>query len=164
MNPDRRWTLPLLLIAALVLMGQAAAGCTDNGDSNQQGGDGQGSGGSGSGGPELTLSQEQALYQAQSLIDTDDDGFSPLMLITDLRYVAGFTKAEATFATDNVRVDWKEEAVDRAQSRLDSSDYSRQSLLKHLTKVEGFTNAEAVFAADTVCGLESAACWRQRAG
>ena len=66
---------PLLLAAALMLVGLSGEGCvdsTDNGDSNQraanqQGGSGQGSGGSGSGGPELTSSQEQALQSAQSL-------------------------------------------------------------------------------------------------
>jgi Host cell surface-exposed lipoprotein len=141
---------PLLLVAALMLVGLSGEGCmdsTDNGDSdqrgaNQQGGSGQGSGGSGSGGPELSSSQERALRSAQNSVDRE--GSSPLGLIQHLRYDEGFSKADAKFAVDHVRANWEEEAVGSAQERVDATDgYSPTSLIQHLVWESGFTKADA---------------------
>jgi colicin import membrane protein len=168
---------PLLLVAALMLVGLSGAGCTDstdNGDrnqrgANQQGGSGQGSGGSGSGGPELTSSQERALRSAQSLIDLD--GFSRLALMNYLTEVKGFTKADSAYAADHVRATWKEEAVESAQRRIDGTGgYSPTNLIRHLAWVHGFTKADAIYAAFHVDvdwrqeAWEAAAGWRNRGG
>jgi len=135
---------------------------TDDGDSNrlgasQQGGSGQGSGGSGSGGPELTSSRERALRSAQNSVDLD--GSSPLGLIQHLRYDEGFSKADAAYAADHVRANWKEAAVESAQERIDATDgYSPTSLIGHLTWESGFTKADAIYAAfhvDVEWGLEA---------
>ena len=145
---------PLLLVAALMLVGLSGEGCmdsTDNGDSNQrganqQGGSGQGSGGSGSGGPELTPSQERALRSAQNSLDLE--GYSRLALMNYLTQVKGFTKADAAYAADHVRANWQEEAAEVAQSRIDATDgYSPTSLIAHLTLFDGFTKADARSAA-----------------
>ena len=144
---------PLLLVAALMLVGLSGEGCTDstdNGDSkqrgsNQQRGSGQGSGGSGSGGPELTSSQERALRSAQKLVDLD--AYSPLSLIQHLRLDEGFSKADAKFAADHVRANWEEAAVESAQERVDGTDgYSPTSLIEHLVLESGFTKADAMSA------------------
>ena len=144
---------PLLLAAALMLVGLSGEGCvdsTDNGDSNQraanqQGGSGQGSGGSGSGGPELTSNQERALRSAQNSIDRE--GYSPLSLIQHLRYDEGFSKADAKFAVEHVRANWEELAVESAQERVDGTDgYSPTSLIGHLRYESGFTKADAMSA------------------
>ena len=161
----------LLLVAALMLVGLSGEGCmdsTDIGDSNQRGanqpgGSGQGSGGSGSGGPELSSSQERALRSAQRFIDLE--ATSPLPLIQRLMYDEGFSKADAKFAADHVRANWKEEAVESAQGRVDGTDgYSSTSLIAHLTLEHGFTKADAIYAAfhvDVDWGLEA---WQAAAG
>jgi len=145
---------PLLLVAALMLVGLSGEGCmdsTDSGDSNQrgakqQGGSGQGSGGSGSGGLELTPSQERALRSAQNSLDLE--GYSRLALMNYLTQVKGFTKADAAYAADLLRANWQELAVESAQERVDSTDgYSLTSLIGNLRADPGFTKADAIYAA-----------------
>ena len=168
---------PLLLVAALMLMGVSGEGCmdsTDNGDSNQraanqQGGSGQGSGGSGSGGPELSSSQERALRSAQNSLDLH--GYSPPTLIQHLRYDEGFSKADAAYAADHVRANWKKEAVESAQERVWTPfGYSPTSLIWHLRYDNGFTKADAIYAtfhADVEWGQEAvevAASWLENGG
>jgi host cell surface-exposed lipoprotein len=138
---------PLLVVAALMLVGLSGEGCmdsTDDGDSNRRGASQQGGSGpgSGSGGPELTSSQERALRSAQNSVDRE--GSSPLGLIQHLRYDEGFSKADAKFAVDHVRANWEEQAVDSAQERVDATDgYSPTSLIQHLVWESGFTKADA---------------------
>jgi len=60
----------------------------------------------------------------------------------------GFTKADAKFAADNAGANWKEEAVEAAQGRIDGTDgYSPTSLIGHLVWAHGFTKADARYAA-----------------
>ena len=157
---------PLLVVAALMLVGLSGEGCmdsTDNGDSNQrgasqQGGSGQGSGGSGSGGPELTPSQERAVRSAQKRIGLG--GCSRLALMKQLTQVEGFTKADAAYAADHVRANWEEEAAEVAQSRIDgTAGYSPTSLIAHLTLFDGFTKADAMSAVYLHVGVD----WRLEA-
>jgi len=46
-------------------------------------------------------------------------------------------------------VDWKEEAVEKAESYMEISSFSRSSLIEQL-EFEGFTSAQAEYAADQV--------------
>lgn len=144
----------LLLVAALMLVGLSGAGCMDspdNGDSNQrganqQGGSGQGSGGSGSGGPELSPSQGRALRSAQNSLDLE--GYSRLALMNYLTQVKGFTKADAAYAADLLRANWRKQAVESAQERVDATDgYSPTNLIGNLMMDPGFTKADATYAA-----------------
>lgn len=133
----RAWTNGLALVVAMGLV--SCGGDADRGE-----------------GPELTSSQEQALETAQQR--TDREGYGRTALVQTLEFEDGFSKADATFAANNVSANWKEEAVERAQIRVDrDSPYLPTSLIAHL-KQEGFSRAEATFAVDNVCGLESARC------
>ena len=81
-------------------------------------------------------------------------GFSKKGLIGQLSSSAGegFAKADATFAANHVDVDWNAEAVESAESYLDTMPFSRDGLIDQLTSSagEGFTLAEAQYAVDQV--------------
>ena len=132
----RAWGIALALVMAVGL-----AACGDDDGGNEE--------------PELTSTEEQALETAQNRIDRE--GYGRLALVDTLRYEDGFSKADATFAVDNVRANWRQEAVERAQARIDGPPYTPTSLIAHV-KQEGFSRDEAAFAVDHVCGLESARC------
>ena len=67
-------------------------------------------------------------------------------------YGAGFSEQEASMAIsyleENGLVDWKEEAVEAAQSYMDSLSLSREGLYRQLTSEYGgqFTAEEAEYA------------------
>ena len=67
----------------------------------------------------MTSGQENALESAQNYLDMS--GFSKAGLIQQLSSSAGdgYSKADATFAANNVDADWNEEAVEAAQNYLD---------------------------------------------
>ena len=67
----------------------------------------------------MTSGQENALESAQSYVDMS--GFSKANLIQQLSSSAGegYSKADATFAANNVDANWDKEAVESAQSNLD---------------------------------------------
>ena len=100
--------------------------------------------------PEMTVSQENAVKKAESYISLA--GFSKEGLIEQLEF-EGFSTADAKFAVnyleDTGAVDWKEEAVEKAESYMEISSFSRSSLIEQL-EFEGFTSAQAEYAADQV--------------
>lgn len=100
--------------------------------------------------PEMTVSQENAVEKAESYIDMT--GFSKEGLIDQLKF-EGFSTADAEFAVnyleDTGAVDWNEEAVQKAESYLEFSSFSRSGLIEQL-EYEGFTSAQAEYAADEV--------------
>ncbi|MCD8118698.1 MAG: Ltp family lipoprotein [Lachnospiraceae bacterium] len=69
-------------------------------------------------------------------------------MIDQLEY-EGFTEEEATYGADNCGADWKEQAVKKAKSYLEYSDFTRSKLIKQL-EYEGFTYEEAVYGVDKV--------------
>jgi phage-related protein len=81
-------------------------------------------------------------------------GFSKQGLYEQLssEYGAGFTAAEAQYAVDHVDANWNKEAVESAQSYLDSMPMSRQALIEQLTSEygAGFTYEQAVYAVNKV--------------
>jgi hypothetical protein len=89
---------------------------------------------------------------AQSYIDMS--GFSKKGLIGQLSSSAGegFSKADATFAANNVDVDWRKEAVEAAQSYLDMTAFSKTGLIEQLSSSAGdkFTSAQARYAVSKV--------------
>lgn len=102
--------------------------------------------------PEMTSAQENALEAAQNYLDLT--GFSKAGLIQQLSSSAGdgYSKADATFAANNVGADWNEEAVEAAQNYLDVTAFSKAGLIQQLSSSAGdkFTPAQARYAADKV--------------
>lgn len=102
--------------------------------------------------PALTVSQSQAVGEAESYLEFS--GFSRLGLIQQLSsdYGSGFSKADATFAVDHLKVDWNEQAVRSAKEYLNTQNFSRRGLIRQLSSAYGsqFTVAQATYAADKV--------------
>jgi hypothetical protein len=102
--------------------------------------------------PEGTVAQLNALRSAESYLDFS--GFSRLGLIGQLssEYGDGYTVEEATWAVDQLDVDWNEQAVRAGESYLEFSGFSRQGLIDQLSSEYGdqFTVEQATFAADTL--------------
>lgn len=94
----------------------------------------------------MTVSQENALDQADSYLSYS--AFSRTGLIDQLEY-EGYSTADATFAVDNVTVDWMVQAERKAQSYLDFSSFSRSGLINQL-EYEGLTSDQAEHGADSV--------------
>ena len=92
-------------------------------------------------GKEPTVSQKNAVKKAESYLDYS--AFSRNGLIKQLEF-EGFSNADATYAVDNIIVDWNEQAVKKAKSYLDYSAFSRNGLIKQL-EFEGFTYEQAVY-------------------
>jgi hypothetical protein len=100
----------------------------------------------------LARANARAVESAQTYIDMG--AFSKQGLYEQLSsdYGEGFTEAEAQYAVDHVRVNWKKEAVQSARGYLENSAMSRDGLLEQLTSDygEGFTYEEAVYAVNKV--------------
>jgi Host cell surface-exposed lipoprotein len=89
--------------------------------------------------PSETSGQENARESAESYLRSS--AFSRKSLINQLLY-EGFSRADATYAVDNVVVNWNEQAALSAEAYLRSSSFSRSSLMEQLL-YEGFTQAQA---------------------
>ncbi len=97
--------------------------------------------------PAMTKSQEQAIRSAESYLSFT--AFSRKGLIRQLSSSAGegFSKADATYAVDHIKVDWNEQAARSAKSYLAFTSFSRAGLIRQLESSagEGFTHAQAVY-------------------
>jgi len=95
---------------------------------------------------------ENALSSAQDYLDYT--AFSRLGLIDQLssEYGEGYQLADATWAVDQLRVDWNEQAVKSARQHLDYSSFSRQGLIDQLSSAYGeqFTLAQATYAVNKI--------------
>lgn len=96
--------------------------------------------------PRLTVSQQQAVKSAENYLRFSS--FSRQGLIGQLEY-EGFSEADATFAVDNIKVDWMEQAAKSAENYLKFSSFSRKGLIEQL-EFEGFTREQAEYGADAV--------------
>jgi hypothetical protein len=85
--------------------------------------------------------QSNARRQAENYLDSQ--AFSRKGLIDQLEF-EGYSTADATYAVDNVSVDWNEQAARKAAQYLDSQSFSRQGLLDQLL-FEGFTRSQASY-------------------
>lgn len=94
----------------------------------------------------VTTSQANAIDSAESYLRFS--AFSKTGLTDQLEF-EGFSNADATFAVNNVTVDWFEQAAESAKSYLDYSSFSRQGLIDQL-EFEGFTSEQAVYGVDAV--------------
>jgi hypothetical protein len=96
--------------------------------------------------PDETVSQTNAREMADSYLRSS--AFSLEGLIEQLEY-EGFSKEDATYGTEAVKADWKEQALLSAESYLKSSAFSQTGLLDQLV-YEGFTGEEAEYGAMNV--------------
>ena len=94
----------------------------------------------------MTVSQENALRKAESYLGFQ--AFSQSGLIKQLEF-EGFSTADATFAVDNVTVDWTEQAAKKAENYMEFQAFSRSGLISQL-EFEGFTTEQAAHGADAV--------------
>lgn len=95
---------------------------------------------------QLTLAQQNAIGAARSYLEFT--AFSRSGLIGQLEY-EGYSTEDATFAVDNITVDWNEQAAKMAQQYLDYSSFSRSGLIDQLV-YEGFTNEQAEYGVTAV--------------
>ena len=93
-----------------------------------------------------TVSQKNAKRKAESYLDFS--GFSRSGLIKQLEYEK-FSTNDATYAVDNIVVDWNEQAAKKAQSYQDLSGFSREGMITQL-EFDGFTTDQANYGADSV--------------
>jgi len=94
----------------------------------------------------MTASQRNAVRKAESYLDYT--GFSRSGLIKQLEFEK-FSTEDATFAVDNIDVDWNEQAAKKAKSYDDYTGFSRDGMIKQLT-FEGFTAEQAAYGADSL--------------
>lgn len=94
--------------------------------------------------PELTGSQRNAVESAENYLSFT--AFSRSGLIEQLEF-EDYSKADAEFAVDYLKVDWNEQAAKSAENYLDFTSFSRNGLIDQL-KFEGFTDAQAKYGAD----------------
>lgn len=92
-------------------------------------------------GPTMTREQENALRSADDYISFS--AFSKTGLIEQLEF-EGFSKEDATFAVNSLRVNWKEQAAKSAEDYLSMSGFSRSGLIEQL-EFEGFTREQAEY-------------------
>ena len=95
--------------------------------------------------PARTAGQKQALAKAQTLVDSGPPSKDRLIVL--LR-AAGYSKADATFAANNVEVDWNQEAFQRGASFLADVQppLSKDAVFWLLTLLEQFTPGQARYA------------------
>jgi hypothetical protein len=154
----RKWfTYPIIALMMFAVMGQDDSGCsTETSDPAQDSGEAEKPATKEKPAeaekPELTSGQVNALESAENYLDIG--GMSKAGLIQQLSSPAGddFSKADATFAANNVDADFKKEAVESAQNYLDISPMSKNALIEQLSSAAGdkFTPAQARYAANKV--------------
>lgn len=102
--------------------------------------------------PTLTSGQENALRAAENYVQIM--AMSKAGLIAQLSSPAGdqYSKADATFAANNVKANWNAEAVEAAKNYQQMMPMSRSALIAQLSSPAGdkFTKAQATQAADAV--------------
>lgn len=102
--------------------------------------------------PKLTSGQKNALRSAENYVSLM--AMSKAGLIRQLSSPAGdgYSKADATYAANHVKVDWNAEAVESAKNYMEIMPMSRSALIRQLSSSAGdqFTKAQATQAADAV--------------
>jgi hypothetical protein len=88
-----------------------------------------------------TAGQRNALASAESYLRSS--AFSKSGLREQLEY-EDYSRSDARWAVNHVRVSWNAQAVKSAKSYLEFSSFSRQGLIEQL-EYEGFTRSQAVY-------------------
>lgn len=96
--------------------------------------------------PEVDLSQSQQNAVGMARDYLNYTAFSKSGLVEQLEF-EGFDNDDATFAVNEIDVDWQEQANQMAEDYLDYSNFSRSGLIEQL-EFEGFSNEQATNAVD----------------
>jgi hypothetical protein len=97
-----------------------------------------------------TVSQRNAVDKAEQYLDTIG-GFSREGLIRQLTVGSGFSTEDATYAVENIEIDWNEQAAEKARQYQDTiGGFSRDGMIRQLTVGSGFTAEQAAYGADSV--------------
>ncbi len=99
-----------------------------------------------------TKAQKNAIKSAKNYLEFT--GFSKKGLIRQLSSSAGdgYSKADATYAVNHIKVDWNEQAAKSAKQYQDMLPMSRAGLIHQLTSSAGdqYTTKQANYGADKV--------------
>ena len=98
--------------------------------------------------PLSPVSQQNAVRAAKNYLSTMP--FSRNGLINQLTAIEGYSTEDATFAVDNITVDWDEQAAKAAKNYLSTMPFSRNGLVNQLTAIEGYTYAQAEYGVTAV--------------
>lgn len=97
--------------------------------------------------PTHTVAQEQAIGSAKDYLSVM--AFSKRGLIKQLssKYGDGFSKADAKFAVNHIKVNWKKQAAKSAREYLSTGHFSHDGLVEQLESKygEGFTHEQAEY-------------------
>jgi len=96
--------------------------------------------------PKISSGQRNAVRAAQQYIEVM--AFSRSGLIDQLEY-DGFSTQDATYAVDNLRVDWNRQAARSAAQYLEVMSFSLSGLIEQL-EYDGYTSAQAQYGANAV--------------
>lgn len=91
-----------------------------------------------------TVAQKNAVRSAKDYINYT--AFSKTGLIEQLEF-EGYSNEDATYAVNQLSVDWKEQAAISAKNYLEYTSFSRKGLIEQL-EFEGFTKEEAIYGVD----------------
>lgn len=92
-----------------------------------------------------TAGQESATAAAERYLDTLP-GFSHDGLVQQLVTGSGFSKEDATYAVDNIQVDWNQQAAVAAKRYQDTiGGFSHDGLVQQLVTGSQFTPEQAEF-------------------
>lgn len=91
--------------------------------------------------PLSPMSQQNAVQKAKQYLSFS--AFSRSGLISQLEY-DGFSTDDATYAVDNITVDWNQQAAKKAKQYLGFSSFSRSGLYDQLV-YDGYTPAQAQY-------------------
>jgi colicin import membrane protein len=95
---------------------------------------------------EATVSQRNAVRAAENYLRVGP--FSESGLIKQLEF-EGYSTEDATYAVQNIDVDYNEQAQKSAENYLEISPFSRDGLIQQL-EFEGYTSAQAEFGVNSV--------------
>lgn len=96
--------------------------------------------------PKMSVNQENAIRSAENYLDTMP--FSKTGLIKQLKFDK-YSNEDATFAVNNIKVNYKEQAAKAAQHYLDTMSFSKSALIDQL-KFDGYTVDEATYGVSKV--------------
>ena len=95
---------------------------------------------------EVTLAQKNAVKQAENYLSFM--AFSRTGLIKQLEF-EGYSTEDATYAVDNIKVDWNEQCAKKAEEYLDFMAFSHDGLYNQL-EFEGFTEEQIQYGLQAV--------------
>jgi hypothetical protein len=98
--------------------------------------------------PQVSVSQQNAQRSARQYLSVM--GFSRDGLVNQLVQFDGYSTEDATWAVDNVTVDWNDQAAKSAQQYLDVMGFSRDGLVNQLVQFDKYTQAQAEYGASQV--------------